>query len=120
MVVEPFDTWRPGGSRARWWRGGLLDELTRLQAATRGNIAKRHLSNAWTGDIKVEVPETGLSLGDLDRMLKVRFGHDLHIDGDLVQTDTGGLALTVRATLELLDSGPERPPGQARGALRPG
>ena len=25
-----------------------------------------------------------------------RFGHDLHIDGDLVQTESGGLALTVR------------------------
>jgi tetratricopeptide (TPR) repeat protein len=31
-----------------------------------------------------------------DRMLKARFGHDLHIGGDLVQSDTGGLALTVR------------------------
>ena len=99
VVVEPFDT--PPALLARGLSGkvvagGLLDELTRLQTATRGNIAKRHLSNAWTGDIKVEVPETGLSLGDVDRMLKARFGHDLHIEGDLVQTDTGGLALTVR------------------------
>jgi len=99
VVVEPFDT--PPALLARGLSGkvvagGLLDELTRLQAATRSSAAKRHLSNAWTGDIKVEVPETGLSLGDIDRMLKARFGHDLHIEGDLVQTDTGGLALTVR------------------------
>ena len=99
VVVEPFDT--PPALLARGLSGkvvagGLLDQLTRLQAATRANVAKRHLSNAWTGDIKVEVPETGLSLGDIDRMLKARFGHDLHIQGDLVQTDTGGLALTVR------------------------
>lgn len=99
VVVEPFDT--PPALLARGLSGkvvagDLLDELTRLQTATRGSVAKRHLSNAWTGDIKVEVPETGLSLGDIDRMLKARFGHDLHIQGDLVQTDTGGLALTVR------------------------
>ncbi len=99
VVVEPFDT--PPALLARGLSGkvvagGLLDELTRLQAATRATTAKRHLSNAWTGDIKVEVPETGLSLGDIDRMLKARFGHDLHIGGDLVQTDTGELALTVR------------------------
>jgi len=37
-----------------------------------------------------------MSLGEIDRMLKARFGHDLHIGGDLVQTDAGGLALTVR------------------------
>jgi hypothetical protein len=99
VVVDTFDT--PPALAARGLSGkvvagGLLDELTRLQAATRSSAAKRNLSNAWTGDIKVEVPETGLSLGDIDRMLKARFGHDLHIQGDLVQTDTGDLALTVR------------------------
>ena len=99
VVVNAFDT--PPALAARGLSGtvvagGLLDELTRLQAATRSSAAKRNLSNAWTGDIKVEVPETGLSLGDIDRMLKARFGHDLHIGGDLVQTDSGGLALTVR------------------------
>jgi tetratricopeptide (TPR) repeat protein len=99
VVVETFDTppaLAARGLSGRVVAGGLLDELTRLQAATRSSAAKRNLSNAWTGDIKVEVPETGLSLGDIDRMLKARFGHDLHIGGDLVQTDTGGLALTVR------------------------
>ena len=99
VVVDPFDT-PPAllarGLSSKVVAGGLLDELTRLQAATRSNATKRNLSNAWTGDIKVDVPETGLSLGDIDRMLKARFGHDLHIEGDLVQTDTGGLALTVR------------------------
>jgi tetratricopeptide (TPR) repeat protein len=99
VVVEPFDT--PPALLARGLSGkvvagGLLDQLTRLQAATRTSAAKRNLSNAWTGDIKVEVPDTGLSLGDIDRMLKARFGHDLHIGGDLVQTDAGDLALTVR------------------------
>ena len=99
VVVEPFDT--PPALLARGLSGkvvagGLLDELTRLQAATRASAAKRNLSNAWTGDIKVEVPETGISLGEIDRMLKARFGHDLHIEGDLVQADAGGLALTVR------------------------
>jgi tetratricopeptide (TPR) repeat protein len=100
VVVEAFDT--PPALLARGLSGkvvagGLLDELTRLQAATRTSAAeKRQLSNAWAHDIKVEVPETGISLGDVDRVLKARFGHDLHIEGDLVQTATGGLALTVR------------------------
>jgi len=35
------------------------------------------------------VAETGISLSDMSRLLKARFGHELHIDGDLVQTEAG-------------------------------
>ena len=99
VVVEPFDT--PPALAARGLTGKVvagevLDVLTRLQAATRASAAQRELTTAWTGDIKVEVPETGVSIGDLDRILKARFGHDVHLDGDLVQTVDGGLALTIR------------------------
>jgi tetratricopeptide (TPR) repeat protein len=77
---------------------GLLDVLTRIQAASRSSMQRRNLSNAWTGDIAIEVPETGVSIGQLERTLNARFGHDQHIEGDLVQTVKGGLALTVRGT----------------------
>jgi tetratricopeptide (TPR) repeat protein len=75
---------------------GLLDELNRLQSATRTNAAKRDLANAWTSDVKLAVPEAGISIGEISRLLKARFGNDIHIDGELVETDAGGLALTVR------------------------
>jgi len=77
---------------------GLLDVLTQIQAANRSSAEHRALSNAWTNEITIEVPETGISVGQLERVLKTRFGHDQHIDGDLVQTEKGGLALTVRGT----------------------
>ena len=77
---------------------GLLDVLTRIQAATRSSAEHRALSNAWTSEISIDIPETGVSIGQLERMLKNRFGHDQHIDGDLVQSGKGGLALTVRGT----------------------
>jgi tetratricopeptide (TPR) repeat protein len=77
---------------------GLLDVLTRIQEVTRSSAQHRNLSNAWTSDIAIEVPETGISIGELQRLLKARFGQDQHIEGDLVQTDKGGLALTVRGT----------------------
>ena len=99
VIVEPFDA--PPALAARGLTGkgvasALLDQLTRLQAAARGTAARRDLSNAWTNDIKVQVPETGVSIGEINRLLKARFGNDLHIEGDLIQTDTGGLVLTVR------------------------
>jgi tetratricopeptide (TPR) repeat protein len=77
---------------------GLLDVLTRIQAATRSGAEHRSLASAWTNDIAIDVPETGISIGQLERMMKARFGRDQHIDGDLAQSETGGLALTVRGT----------------------
>ena len=77
---------------------GLLDVLTRIQAATRSNAEHRALSNAWTSEISIDIPETGVSIGQLERMLKNRFGHDQHIAGDLVASGKGGLALTVRGS----------------------
>jgi tetratricopeptide (TPR) repeat protein len=100
VVVESFDvppSLLARGVTGKIVAGGLLDELRRFQSTTRGDAAKRDLSNAWTGEIKLAVPEAGVSLGEFSRMLKARFGHDLHIDGELVETDAaGGLALTVR------------------------
>jgi tetratricopeptide (TPR) repeat protein len=101
VVIDAFDiapnlgTQVPSGKIVA---AGLLDVLTRIQAATRSGAERRHLSNAWTNDIAIEVPETGLSIGQLERMLTARFGHDQHIDGDVVQTRKGGLSLTVRGT----------------------
>jgi tetratricopeptide (TPR) repeat protein len=99
VVVDPFDA--PPALAARGFSGtviagGLLDELTRLQMATRSSAAKRNLASAWTEEIKVQLPGTGVSISDIDRLLRAHLGHDLHVGGDLVQTDDGGLALTVR------------------------
>ena len=99
VVVEAFDapaTLAARGVTGKVIAGGVLDELNRLQAATKSSAAKRNLSNAWASEVKLAVPETGISVGEISRLLKARFGHDLHIDGDLVETPTGGLALTVR------------------------
>ena len=99
VVIDPFDTPHAlveRGITGKTVSAGLLDVLSRIQTASRAAVASRSLSNAWTDDIAIEVPETGLSIGQIERMLKARFGHDQHIDGDLVQTEKGGLALTVR------------------------
>jgi len=46
----------------------------------------------------VEIPETGLSLGEIQHLLEQRFGHDQRIEGDLVEIDPNQLILTVRGT----------------------
>ena len=74
----------------------LLDALQKMQDATRATDKGLNTRGAWASDVKIEVPETGVSIGEINRLLHERFGHDLHIGGDLTQTETGGLALTVR------------------------
>jgi len=99
VVVEAFKA--PSALAARGFTGdvvasGVLDGLQKLQDATRGTDKSLNTTSAWSSDVKIDVPETGVSIGEINRLLHQRFGHDLHIDGDLVQTESGGLALTVR------------------------
>jgi tetratricopeptide (TPR) repeat protein len=101
VIIDPFEiapNIAPQVPSGKIVATGLLDVLTKIQAATRSSAEHRSLSNAWTNEIEIEVPETGISIGQLERILKTRFGHDQHVDGDLVQTEKGGLALTVRGT----------------------
>jgi tetratricopeptide (TPR) repeat protein len=101
VVIDSFDAppaLAASGLSGRVVSAGLLDMLTRIQAANRSNVVERALSNAWTNEIAIEVPETGISIGQIERVLKTRFGHDQHIEGDLVQNEKGGLVLTVRGT----------------------
>jgi hypothetical protein len=81
VVIDSFDI-APNVSdqvpNGRIVAAGLLDVLTRIQASTRSSAEHRNLSNAWTSDIALEVPETGISIGELERMLKARLGHDQH------------------------------------------
>jgi tetratricopeptide (TPR) repeat protein len=101
VVIEPIDVAPNISAQApsgKILAASLLDVLTNIQAANRSGAARRQLSNGWTSEISIEVPETGVSFSEIERLLKTRFGHDQHIDGDLVRTDDGGLGLTVRGS----------------------
>jgi tetratricopeptide (TPR) repeat protein len=76
--------------------GAVQDGLVDMQAATRSSGGKRTIANAWSNDIKVEAPYTGISIGELDRLLHDRLGHDTHVAGDLVQQPDGRVTLSIR------------------------
>ena len=101
VKVAPFEL-SPGlASRnltGRIVAAGVLDEISRIQMATRSSTQKSRLANAWERELKIDVPDAGVSISEVMRALRERFGHDVQIDGDLVDTPTHGLALTVRGT----------------------
>ena len=100
VVIEPFES--PPAPVAHGMTGkvvasGLLDKLRYFQSVNvAARSSDRELRNAWSSDVQVAIPEVGISIGEVSRLLKARLGHDLHISGELVQDSKGALALTVR------------------------
>jgi tetratricopeptide (TPR) repeat protein len=74
----------------------LLDRLAELQARTVTGRPASTYANDWGGDIKVEIPETGVSIGELNRYLRQWLGSETRISGEVVRTPAG-LAVTARA-----------------------
>jgi len=74
----------------------VIDRLGELQSQTNTARPARSYSNAW-GDkaIKLEIPETGISLGELDSWLRSKVGHETLLTGEVVRNETG-VTLTAR------------------------
>ncbi len=98
LVIESFDV--PQGLAQKGLTGEvvaskLLDRLTVMQNGTDSTRAASSFANDWTNDIKVEIPDTGVSLGQIVRFLDGWLGHQTHLSGELYETPSG-VALTVR------------------------
>ncbi len=99
LIVESFAV--PPDLAARGLTGQvvasrMLDRLSDLQAATSSVRSARSYANNWGDDLKVEIPETGVSLGEAWRFLRGWLGHETHIRGEVFRTDSG-IAMTARS-----------------------
>jgi len=100
LLVEPFSV--PPELAARGLTGEvvagrLLARIRAFPAQTNTARAPRSFANSWSQkDLRVEIPETGVSLGQIDSYLRERLGHDTHISGEIV-SGASGLTLSARA-----------------------
>jgi tetratricopeptide (TPR) repeat protein len=99
VVIEAFTA--PPDMAAKGYSGQALasrieDRLNELQAQTWDARPAATYSNSWGHEIKVEIPDTGVSLTELDRMLREWLGRETNVGGDLVRTPQG-LSLTIRS-----------------------
>jgi tetratricopeptide (TPR) repeat protein len=99
VVVEAFSV--PPDLAARGLTGQVvagkfLDDLQRMQAQTASRRAPSTYANNWSGEVKVEIPETGVSIGELRRLLVDWLGHNTRIDGEIFRTPQG-LVVAARA-----------------------
>lgn len=99
LVIEPFSTppdMAADGVTGQVLAVKLLDRLSAMDAASISVRRSASYASSWSSDAKVEIPTTGISVGELQRFLRAWLGRQTRISGELVRTPKG-LALTVRA-----------------------
>lgn len=98
LIVEPF-TVPPDlaakGLSGEVVAGQILDKLTLMQEATVSSRPPQTYARYWGDNARVEIPETGISIGEFQHFLRGWLGNDIRISGDLWHTPTG-LAVSVR------------------------
>lgn len=91
LVVEAFSVplaLVSRGSTGEVVARGVLDRLGELDRAA-NSLQSVRIVDSWTQDTKIELPQTGVSLDDVQRLLRRWLGHETHLTGEVVQTDTG-------------------------------
>jgi tetratricopeptide (TPR) repeat protein len=75
----------------------LTGKINTIRDVSQSNSlsSSRDVSKDSAEDIKVEIPETGMSLGQVSRYLRLWLGHERHLSGNLRMTGEGKIALTV-------------------------
>jgi tetratricopeptide (TPR) repeat protein len=99
LVIESFSV--PPDMAARGLTGQVVaaqlqDRLVAMQNATNSARPAASYSSNWGKDIKVEIPNTGVSIGEAYRYLAGWLGNETHISGEVYRAG-GGIAVTARA-----------------------
>ncbi|MBV9549659.1 MAG: hypothetical protein JO256_08320, partial [Alphaproteobacteria bacterium] len=73
----------------------LLDKLTQIQRDTASVRPSKSYAGNWGDDLKVDIPETGISVGEVYRFLRGWLGHETRVAGEVYNSDEG-IAITTR------------------------
>jgi hypothetical protein len=100
LVAEEFSVppeFADKGMTGRVVASDVLDQIGDIQSAANSGRAMTTFKNNWGEDIKVDIPQTGVSIGELSRILHQRLGHATHVEGSVIRTATG---ITVTARID--------------------
>ena len=110
VVIEPFavaPSLAQQGLTGPVVANRLLGRIAAMQAATQS--ARMSRSTRGGGDeLSVEIPQTGVSAGEIVRLLRRRLGHETVVTGELA-ADASGPTLTVYVDGSPLELPPEAP-----------
>jgi tetratricopeptide (TPR) repeat protein len=78
----------------------LHDKLGQLHEETTTGLEAVAVRQKASSEARVEIPETGVSLGEVNRLLHEWLGHETHVSGELAHVaagpETGTLTLNIR------------------------
>ncbi len=99
LVVDAFEV--PPDLAAKGLTGDViankvLARLSQFQAETGSMRASASYANNWGDNIKVQIPNTGVSISEFNRALHEWLGHQTRISGEIYRTQDG-LAISARA-----------------------
>ena len=99
LLVKPFSV--PARMSQQGLTGELiatrvLDQLSRLQNETQSSRAPSSYAHDWGRDVRVQIPETGVSIGQLYTYLAHWFGHQTRISGEIYAVAPNQIAVTAR------------------------
>jgi len=98
VVITPFSAppdLAAAGLSGEVLASHFLDHLAELQERTDSARAPDTFRHAGGEEIKVEIPETGVSIGEVLKLLRGWLGHETRISGDVAHTPDG-LTVTSR------------------------
>jgi tetratricopeptide (TPR) repeat protein len=103
LVIEAFGA--PADLTAQGITGTALatrlhDKLAQMQASTTNVFAAVAVRDTTESRVRVEIPETGISLGEVDQLFRQWLGHQARVSGEVSHVaagpERGALELTLR------------------------
>ncbi|HVU21262.1 MAG TPA: hypothetical protein VHE09_11075 [Rhizomicrobium sp.] len=100
LVIQSFSV--PPDMAARGLTGEAVasqvqDRLAAIQEKTLTSRPASSYASNWGDEVKVQIPDTGMSIGEFYRLLVSWFGHETRISGEVYRTPQG-IAMAVRTT----------------------
>jgi tetratricopeptide (TPR) repeat protein len=74
----------------------VLDKLGTINAQANSTREASSYAANWGEQAKLEIPDTGISIAELQRFFRAWLGHETHVTGEVIH-ESGQLLLTVRA-----------------------
>ncbi len=75
----------------------LMDDLAAISENSRSVEQQRGVSGGWGQAISIQIPETGVSLAQMNAWLREALGHQSHVSGEVMAATDGTLTLVARS-----------------------
>jgi hypothetical protein len=100
LVIKSFSV--PPSLEARGLTGEavasqLMDRLSVISEAAFASEPQRRMAGDLGQNVSIEIPQTGISLSQVDQWLKAKLGHEQRVTGEVIVDEGGSVRLLTRS-----------------------